>query len=136
MIENLQEISELKARYNYSVAKGVGKWLRRTRLIWGVQDFGLFYVAHLVSGHVRLRVEQHNERWEECIEKWMSDLEWLKERYYCGKEHPWCWQCVMDGPYFEMHSEERHSAVWVLSYDRQIIRIVEPRMVRWDRISN
>jgi hypothetical protein len=109
VIENLQEISELKAKYRYSVAKGIGKWLRRTRLIWAVQDLGLHYVVKLISGHVRLRDLQEDERWDECIEKWESDLEWLKGRYYDGMDHWWCWVCLVTDAYDSPHREEVHN---------------------------
>ncbi len=44
-----------------------------------------------MSGQVRLRKCQEDEKWEGCIERWEEDLEWLKRRYYGTGAYRFLW---------------------------------------------
>ncbi len=90
-----REQHELKKFFGYSVRQGVSAEERRQRLKRAVRKppsgLGLRVVAEHIAGMANLNLSRQDGRMDEAIGKWMSDLEWLYEKYYVNRRHSFLW---------------------------------------------
>lgn len=90
-----REQHELKKFFGYSVRQGVSVEERRQRLKRAIRKppsgLGLRAVAEHIAGMTNLALSRYDNRMDEAIDKWESDLEWLRQKYYLNRRHSFLW---------------------------------------------
>jgi len=83
---------ELRSIFGYSVRKGIPERNRRASLkeaVTGSNNLGLRIVATHIAG--RIQENRRNKIMEGAIERWKSDLEWLRKTYYEKSKYSFRW---------------------------------------------
>lgn len=90
-----REQHELKRFFGYSVRQGISAEERRQRLKRAIREppggLGLRVVAEHIAGMTNLALSRGDNRMDEAIGKWESDLEWLRQKYYLNRRHSFLW---------------------------------------------
>ena len=90
-----REQHELKRFFGYSVRQGISAEERRQRLKRAIRQppsgLGLKAVAEHIAGMTNLALSRGDDRMDEAVGKWESDLEWLRQRYYLSRRHSFLW---------------------------------------------
>ena len=85
----MNDISDLRAIYGYSVAHGVSESARKSALKEAIQEhaIGLKNVAYHIAMLVRLGKMRKDGNMARAILRWEADLAWLKSTYYDGSKY-------------------------------------------------
>ena len=90
----LNEAHLLKSRFGYGVGKGTVAAERRRKLsraVNGPGALGLRRVAEHIAGLIKINRLRNGDRMLGAIERWESDLDWLRKSHYEGRPHSFVW---------------------------------------------
>lgn len=91
----LRDQHELKRIFGYSVRQDVAVEERRQSLKRAIRrppsGLGLRAVAEHIAGMASLNSSRYDDRMQEAIDRWKSDLEWLRQKYYVDRYHSFLW---------------------------------------------
>lgn len=98
MAGRLRDQHELKRIFGYSVRQDVAVEERRQRLKRAIRrppsGLGLRAVAEHIAGMASLNSSRYDDRMQEAMDRWKSDLEWLRQKYYVDRYHSFLWPSV------------------------------------------